>query len=159
MKKILKNLGEMEKFAKSIANKISNASANGKAIILALSGDLGSGKTTFTQSFISSFGVKQTVTSPTFVLEKIYKIPKQNKNKKVGGNISNFLRFKYIIHIDAYRLNSGEEMKDLGWEKISNDPQNIILIEWPEKIADILPKDIRKIEFKFIDEYKREVIF
>jgi len=150
MKKILKNLEEMEKLATEIANKIYSAPVPvnlDKATVLALYGDLGSGKTTFTKSFISAFGVKQTVTSPTFVIEKIYKLPNGNKN------------FKNIIHIDAYRLNSGEEMKDLGWDKISNDPKNIILIEWPEKIADILPKNIKKIEFKFIDEDKREVSF
>ena len=150
MKKIIKNLKEMEKFATEIANKIYSAPVPvnlDKATVVGLYGDLGSGKTTFTKSFISAFGVKQTVTSPTFVIEKIYKLPNGNKN------------FKIIIHIDAYRLNSGEEMKDLGWDKISNDPKNIILIEWPEKIADILPKNIKKIEFKFIDEDKREVSF
>lgn len=147
MKKILENLEEMEKFAQSIANEISSNRSTadfGGAMILALYGDLGSGKTTFTKSFIASFGVEQTVTSPTFVIEKIYKIPN-------GKN------FEYIIHIDAYRLNSGEELKDLGWDEILNNPKNIILIEWPEKIADILPENTRKIEFEFVDENRREV--
>ena len=125
--------------------------ATAKAVILSLYGDLGSGKTTFTKSFISAFGVKQTVTSPTFVIEKIYKLP----NNKINQNKN----FKYIIHIDAYRLNNGEEMKDLGWEQIYNDPQNIILVEWPKKIFEILPKNAKKIKFKFIDEKKREVIY
>ena len=146
MKKILKNLEEMEKFAELIANEISESKAVGGAVVVGLYGDLGSGKTTFTKSFISAFGVKQTVTSPTFVIEKIYKLPRENK-------------FKHIIHIDAYRLNSGEEMKDLGWEKISTNPENIILIEWPEKITDILPKNTKKIYFKFVDESTREVSF
>ncbi|MBU4480049.1 tRNA (adenosine(37)-N6)-threonylcarbamoyltransferase complex ATPase subunit type 1 TsaE [Patescibacteria group bacterium] len=168
MKKVLKNLKEMEKFAQSVANKIHSApvtvkslkQSSGKAVIFALYGNLGSGKTTFTKSFISAFGVKQTVTSPTFVIEKIYKLPKLFKqNKKLGNRVSKSGEFKHIIHIDAYRLNSGEEMKSLGWEEISNDPKNIILIEWPEKIADILLKDTKKIKFKFIDENKREIAF
>ncbi|OGD67123.1 tRNA (adenosine(37)-N6)-threonylcarbamoyltransferase complex ATPase subunit type 1 TsaE [Candidatus Campbellbacteria bacterium RIFOXYC2_FULL_35_25] len=151
MKKMIKNLGEMEKFAISVASKINRDKATAKAVILSLYGDLGSGKTTFTKSFISAFGVKQTVTSPTFVIEKIYKLP----NNKINQNKN----FKYIIHIDAYRLNNGEEMKDLGWEQIYNDPQNIILVEWPKKIFEILPKNAKKIKFKFIDEKKREVIY
>lgn len=178
VKKILKNLKEMEKFAQFVAGEIRRslvATDVGGATVLALYGDLGSGKTTFTKFFVSAFGVKQIVTSPTFVIEKIYKLPllrpllrqsyggqegfegQAQKNKKAGHPVSN--KFKHIIHIDAYRLNSGEEMKDLGWDKISSDPKNIILIEWPEKIADILPKDMKKIEFKFIDEDKREVVF
>jgi len=148
---MIKNLGEMEKFAISVASKINRDKATAKAVILSLYGDLGSGKTTFTKSFISAFGVKQTVTSPTFVIEKIYKLP----NNKINQNKN----FKYIIHIDAYRLNNGEEMKDLGWEQIYNDPQNIILVEWPKKIFEILPKNAKKIKFKFIDEKKREVIY
>jgi tRNA threonylcarbamoyladenosine biosynthesis protein TsaE len=157
MKKIIKNLEEMEKFAKEVATKINQSPALVNATVVGLYGDLGSGKTTFTKSFISAFGVKQTVTSPTFVIEKIYKIPKQNK--KVGSVTPNFCDFEHIIHIDAYRLQSGEEMKELGWKEIINNPKNIILIEWPEKIADILPKNMKKIEFTFVDENKRGVIY
>ena len=159
MKKIIKNLEEMEKFATEIANKIYSAPVPvnlDKATVVGLYGDLGSGKTTFTKSFISAFSIKNTVTSPTFVIEKIYKIPKQNK--KVGSATPNFCDFEHIIHIDAYRLQSGEEMKELGWKEIINNPKNIILIEWPEKIADILPKNTQKIEFTFVDENRREVL-
>lgn len=129
----------MRKFAISIANK---TKIGKKATIFCLYGDLGSGKTTFTKGFVSAFGVKQNVTSPTFVIEKIYKLPKPTN-------------FQHIIHIDAYRLNSGEEMIELGWNEIIENPENIILIEWPEKIVDILPKNIKKIEFTFVDEDKR----
>lgn len=150
----IKNLQEMEKFAQSVVNKLPRSQAPGKAVIFALYGDLGSGKTTFTKSFISAFGVKQTVTSPTFVIEKIYKLPVSFKNEN-GDMVQN--NFKYIIHIDAYRLSSGEEMKELGWDEIINNSENIILIEWPEKISDILPNGIYNIYFRFIDEEKREV--
>jgi len=153
MKKEIKNLEEMKKFAKSIAEKFAQGNESDKltkAIVFGLYGDLGSGKTTFAKSFVSAFGVKQTVTSPTFVIEKIYKLPKQ----KLGNRVS---KFKHIIHIDAYRLNGGEEMIELGWNEIIENSENIILIEWPEKISDILPKDIKKIEFKFVDEDERLV--
>ena len=142
MIKKIKNLEEMKKFAISVANK---TKIGKKATIFCLYGDLGSGKTTFTKGFVSAFGVKQNVTSPTFVIEKIYKLP-----KLLG-------KFKHIIHIDAYRLSGGEEMIELGWKEIIENPENIILVEWPEKIADILPKNIKKIEFTFVDENQRIV--
>ena len=140
----------MENFAFFIFDKIFSTKDNKKALVIILKGDLGSGKTTFTRFFIKNFGIRQYITSPTFVIEKIYKIP----NFKINKN-----HFKKIIHIDAYRLEGGNDMKDLGWDKIVNNPENIILIEWPEKIVDILPKDAKKIEFKFVDEDKREVIY
>ena len=166
---MLKNEEEMKEFAEFVANSFLNNPKNSKgkiskkfqekvsegATIIALYGDLGSGKTTFTKYFISAFGIKQIVTSPTFVIEKIYKIPPLSQ-KPLGGPAT---KFRHIIHIDAYRLESGKDMEDLGWKEISENPENIILIEWPEKIADILPKDIKKIEFKFVDEDKREVVF
>ncbi|MDD2935240.1 MAG: tRNA (adenosine(37)-N6)-threonylcarbamoyltransferase complex ATPase subunit type 1 TsaE [Candidatus Pacebacteria bacterium] len=147
MRKTIKNLEEMRKFAISVANK---TKVGKKAVIFGLYGDLGSGKTTFTKGFVESFGVKQNVTSPTFVIEKIYKLP----NKPLGRPTS---KFKHIIHIDAYRLSGGEEMLELGWNEIIENLENIILIEWPEKINDILPKNIKKIEFTFVDENKRIV--
>ena len=131
----------MAVFAKKIAQGIKKEK---KAVVFGLYGDLGSGKTTFTKGFVSAFGVKQNVTSPTFVIEKIYKLSKANN-------------FKHIIHIDAYRLNGGEEMIELGWNEIIENSENIILIEWPNNISDILPKKIKKIEFTFVDENKRIV--
>ena len=97
----------------------------------------------FTQEAAKCLGVKETVTSPTFVIEKIYKLDHQN--------------FDHLIHIDAYRLGSGNELLNLGWEEIAKNPKNIIFIEWPEKVAEILPEDIKKIYFTFIDENTREI--
>lgn len=113
------------------------------AVIVGLYGDLGSGKTAFTQAMAKCLGVKETVTSPTFVIEKIYKL--KNKN------------FDHLIHIDAYRLKSGDELLRLDWEEIAKNPKNIIVIEWPEKVAEILPDNIKKIYFTFVNENTREM--
>lgn len=113
------------------------------AIVVGLYGDLGSGKTTFTKFIATHLGVEETVTSPTFVIEKIYKLDNQ--------------KFKNLIHIDAYRLESGRELESLGWKEISSNPENLILIEWPERVKEILPENITEIYFKFIDEKTREV--
>jgi tRNA threonylcarbamoyladenosine biosynthesis protein TsaE len=106
-------------------------------------GDLGSGKTTFVKMVAKEFGIENTVTSPTFVIEKIYKLENQD--------------FDNLIHIDAYRLKSGEELKTLGWEEVSKNPKNIIFIEWPDNVKDVLPDDKQEMYFKFIDENTREI--
>ena len=117
-----------------------------KALIIGLFGDLGSGKTTFVQSVAKAFGVKKNITSPTFVIQKKYQL--------ISNNF-----FENLIHIDAYRLEGGEDFSNLGWEESINNPKNIIFIEWPEKVSEILPRDMKKIYFKFIDEQTREIIY
>ena len=116
---------------------------DGGALIVGLYGDLGSGKTAFTQVVEKCLGVKETVTSPTFVIEKIYKLDHRD--------------FEHLIHIDAYRLKNGDELLHLGWEEIAKNPKNIIFIEWPERVAEILPNNMKKIYFTFVNEDTREI--
>ena len=95
------------------------------ATVVTLSGDLGAGKTTFVQGVAKALGVEETVTSPTFVLEKIYELRERS--------------YKRLIHIDACRLENAHELQALGWREILSDPSNLILLEWPERVADIIP--------------------
>ena len=67
-------------------------------------------------------------------------------------------RFKNLIHIDAYRVKNSGEILDLGWEGLANNPQNIILAEWADKIKDILPKNHIQVRFKVVREDEREII-
>lgn len=142
MKIISKSLKETEKIAREFLAKRLAKNEN-DAIVVGLYGDLGSGKTAFTQAAAKCLGVKETVTSPTFVIEKIYKLDHKN--------------FDHLIHIDAYRLKSGDELLHLGWKEIARNPKNIIFIEWPEKIAEILPNNIEKIHFTFIGPSSRGI--
>jgi tRNA threonylcarbamoyladenosine biosynthesis protein TsaE len=103
------------------------------ALVLALRGDLGAGKTTFTQGFFRGLGIKKNPISPTFVIMRRYKIPVN--------------RFTDIYHFDAYRLKKEEDMDVLGFGKILADPKNIILIEWPEKIQGALPRGTMRLDF------------
>jgi len=144
---ISKNLQDTERFAQSFLEKLEPQATI--ATLVALHGDLGSGKTTFTQAVAKLLGVTETVTSPTFVIEKIYKLS-ENKNNKNN--------FSHLIHIDAYRLESGSEMLSLGWKELISNPQNLIFLEWPEKIADILPENRVKLSFRFVDENTREIV-
>src|SRR4051812_21038937 len=90
------------------------------ATVIALQGDLGSGKTTFAQFFGKHLGVKETIASPTFLIQKNYK------------TWNPF--FKELIHIDAYRIEAPKELSILHFEETLSDPAKIILIEWPEKV-------------------------
>lgn len=137
-----KSLKDTEKIAREFVEKEFVKNEDG-AFVVGLYGDLGSGKTAFTQAVAKCLGVKEAVTSPTFVIEKIYKL--DNKN------------FEHLIHIDAYRLESGNELLHLGWEEIAKNPKNIIFIEWPEKVAEILPKDVKKIYFTFVNGNTRDI--
>lgn len=145
MEIISNSLKETEKIAHDFVNKLQNSGPQNNATVVGLMGDLGSGKTTFTKAVASSLGIKNSITSPTFVIEKIYKI-------EIG-------KFKKLIHIDVYRLESSKELSVLNWNEIVNNPENLILIEWAEKVQDLLPKDSIKIEFEFIDENKRKIKF
>jgi tRNA threonylcarbamoyladenosine biosynthesis protein TsaE len=91
MKIISKSLEETEEIATDFLEKIS-VGVYDTALVVGLYGDLGSGKTTFVQDIAKIFGIKEFVTSPTFVIEKIYNV--------------NHPSFKKIIHIDAYRIDS-----------------------------------------------------
>lgn len=103
------------------------------ATLVTLSGGLGAGKTAFTQTIARAFGVVEPVTSPTFVLEKIYELPKGP--------------FKRLVHIDAYRLNGVEELAPLGFDEVMRDPGNLILLEWPERVEGALPDPTARITF------------
>src|SRR3989344_6041888 len=102
-----------------------------KATVVALQGELGSGKTYFVQNFGKVLGVKEHITSPTFVLMNIYNIDLRG--------------FKRLIHIDAYRFEKEEELLVLGWEKLIENPDNIIFLEWPERVEGLIPKEAKRI--------------
>ncbi len=129
---------ELQKEAATVARSLVPGE---KATVVALFGDLGAGKTTFTQAFAKTLGVAEGVTSPTFVIEKRY--PLENGP------------FKTLIHIDAYRLDDAEDLRKLGWEEDESDKNNLIVIEWADKIAELLPKNALRIDLAFLDEEKR----
>lgn len=110
---------ETKKFAKLLAKEILTRPPKiSSALVLALTGDLGSGKTTFIQGFCKGAGIKKHITSPTFII---------------------FRRYKNIYHVDCYRIQRPQESLKLGFKEIIANPRNIVLIEWAEKIKKLLP--------------------
>lgn len=117
---VLNTLEDTEELAEKLAHEI----AGGQ--ILALSGPVGAGKTTFAKLFAAALGVEKPVLSPTYTLLQPYTLP-----KPIRG-IKNF------IHIDAYRLESPEELTAIGFADYLNDPESVILIEWAENTGNLL---------------------
>lgn len=174
MKEIITNSFEktQELAQKFIGDILSLPQKTGKAIILALEGDLGSGKTIFAQGLAKGVGIKDFITSPTFVLIKSYRItppqpspyikPSSSRRTVIASQLRRGGRMKGLknfYHIDCYRIEKHWQMQELGFEEIINNSENLVVIEWPEKIAEILPKDVIKIKFEFIDENRRKIVF
>lgn len=133
-KNILDTIELAEKFAKGLKG----------GEVVGLIGDLGSGKTTFVKGLAEVLRVEENITSPTFVILKPYR-------GKIGKKEIEF------IHIDAYRAETIEDIKSVGIEEYFGRDDVIVIIEWAEKIKEILPKSTIYINFKHINEKKREI--
>jgi len=146
---------QTKKLGKKLAEKIVSPTGfkqeqnqQGSPCILCLQGDLGAGKTCFLQGFAKGLDIKQKITSPSFVILKKFKIDNQLSK----------IHYQYFYHIDCYRIQKPEEIMDLGFKRMLSDNANIIAIEWPERITKILPKQIIKIKFEFINKNTRKII-
>ncbi|MDO8486121.1 MAG: tRNA (adenosine(37)-N6)-threonylcarbamoyltransferase complex ATPase subunit type 1 TsaE [Candidatus Staskawiczbacteria bacterium] len=143
-KVITNNASQTQKLGEKLAKDILRRSIGQNATVLGLQGDLGGGKTTFLQGFAKGLNIKEKILSPTFVLIKRFKI----KNKY----------FKNFYHIDCYRIKNIKDIEQLDFKNIILNPENIVAIEWPERIKNILPKSTIIIKFDFIDKNKREIV-
>lgn len=107
-------------------------------LVILLSGDLGAGKTTFTQGLAQGLGIEKTISSPTFTIMKNYQ-----------GRLE-------LNHIDAYRLENLHQ--DLGFEERIGT-QGVTVIEWPDFIKELWPKNYLHIAFEYVDEFTRNIVF
>jgi tRNA threonylcarbamoyladenosine biosynthesis protein TsaE len=144
MEKTLASLSELESEAQGFIGTLTPR--EGSATLVTLSGDLGAGKTTFTQAAARALGITDPITSPTFVLEKIYTLPQESS-------------FKRLVHIDAYRLEGGEQLSALGFDEIMQSPENLVMLEWPEKVADKLPTPSVRISLAVVSETTRSISY
>ena len=135
---------ETEELAEYVAQWILQQNSEQGALVLALNGELGSGKTTFVQDLASSLEVEEKILSPTFVILKKF-------NLSVSG-------FETLYHIDCYRVESSEELLNLDFEEIIKDPTNLVVIEWANKIKDILPENYLELQFKIKGKRERKII-
>jgi tRNA threonylcarbamoyladenosine biosynthesis protein TsaE len=108
--------------------------------VVALSGDLGAGKTAFVQGAARALGVKDRVTSPSFILMREY-----------AGDLP-------VLHLDVYRLNNLQELIDLGFEEFL-DPSWVIFIEWGDAVTPVLPESHLDVELSLSGEDERRLVF
>lgn len=131
MKYIIKSLSETEELAKKFADSLSIGN------VVLLSGELGAGKTTFTQFVFKHLGVKEVVNSPTFAILKTYQ-----------GKFT-------LHHFDTYRITT-EEAIEAGFDEVLEDRNSVIFIEWAEMIEPLIPENTIKINIRLLDENTRE---
>jgi len=132
-KRVTKGALETQAFAKEIAKTVKNGA------IVALYGDLGSGKTTFVQGLAAGLGIHQRIVSPTFIIMRSY-----DKN---------------FYHVDLYRTETEKDIEGLGLPEIMEDSESIVVIEWPERMEALLPKHTKRMYFKYRNDTEREIIY
>ncbi|MBU3668759.1 MAG: tRNA (adenosine(37)-N6)-threonylcarbamoyltransferase complex ATPase subunit type 1 TsaE [Candidatus Taylorbacteria bacterium] len=114
-----------------------------RAVFVSLSGNLGAGKTTFSKEIAQVLRVEESVTSPTFVIQKTY----VTKNSEI----------KRIVHIDAYRLEADRELEALQFKKTVEQMNTMVLLEWPEKVPEISKNADISLVFEVVDQNLRKI--
>ena len=109
--------------------------------VICLQGDLGAGKTTFVQGIATGWGSSDPVSSPTFIIVNVYRRADQGR----------------LFHMDAYRLDSTPEAEELDLDSML--AQGALLIEWPERIDGLVPRERLWVQLEHIDEEEREMKF
>ncbi len=130
---------DLHRLARNIFQELQPADKT--ATVFALSGPLGVGKTVFVRGFLRSGGINEPVTSPTYTIESVYKLPQSD--------------FDQAIHVDAYRLESTDELYTLNFTERLNTSGNIIFVEWADKVEEALPADTLFIEMDFTQNDSR----
>ncbi len=146
MKKIIKTKSpkETEETGFLLGKRLISIKIKENSFTLALKGPLGSGKSVFTKGLSSGLGIRESIISPTFVIIKRYWI---------GDKF-----YKNFYHLDCYRLDKSEEMIILGFKKIIDDSQNIVVIEWADKIEEILPSKTVWLNFDYGEKENERII-
>lgn len=140
MKKTTRSDQETKLLAQVMAKKLKGGE------VLALSGDLGSGKTTFVQGLAEFFGINELVSSPTYTLIQEYQITDTR------------LAIKKLVHVDCYRLDSYQELLDIGIQDYYDDPESVVIIEWAEKAKPVIPSSAKWIYFEHGDKENERII-
>lgn len=137
----MKILTKSEKETLALGEKFGKKLKGGE--VIALQGNLGAGKTILTKGIAKGLGIKNIVNSPTFILMNIYDVKKND--------------IKQLVHVDCYRIKKPDEIVNIGLEEYYYGQDCVVIIEWPEKIKEILPKNLIKISIKIKDGDQREV--
>lgn len=142
--KLTSSFLQTQKLGEFCAKQILKGGSLKRAVVLSLKGDLGGGKTTFLQGFAKGLGIREKILSPTFIIMRKFKI----KNSKL---------FTDFYHIDCYRIKDSKDLLALGFKKIVSCPDNIVAIEWADRVKKIIPSDAFWIKFDFKNKNSRRI--
>ena len=148
MEFLSKSVKETQKIASELAKKIVKIN---KGAVIALEGELGAGKTTFIQGFAKALGIKEKIKSPTFVLMKKYPVKLRHGASKVSNQAN-------LYHLDCYRIGDYQDLRIPELKEIFELSQDIVLVEWAERIKKVLPKKHIKIHIDHISENTRKLL-
>lgn len=118
-----------------------------RAVVIGLEGELGAGKTVFVKGFAKGLGIKDKITSPTFILMKVYNFKAKHRSEP-----------RFLFHFDCYRLKDHRDMVLLGAKEFLTDARNIILVEWSDRVSKILPTHYIKVHIDHLDKQTRKII-
>jgi len=135
MEIITKNSCQTQKLGEKIGSDLKPGT------VIGLSGELGSGKTTFLQGLAKGLGIKKRIVSPTFIFVKQYFVGKIN-----------------FYHVDLYRIENLKDVSGLGLEEFFNDPDGIVAVEWAEKFPGIFPQKTIKMNFTYLNDQERKIV-
>jgi len=145
---------QTKKVGKILAKEVLKTRSEKKALVVGLIGDLGGGKTTFLQGFARGLGLKEKILSPTFIILRKFQIPNPKSQTNSKFQIP---KFKTFYHADCYRVEKPQELLVLGYQEIISNPENIVAVEWADKILDLLPQDAIILKFDFINQNQRRI--
>lgn len=134
---------DMRAFGERFSGRISGGT-------VLLYGDLGAGKTTFTQGFAKGLGIKNRIISPTFTIMRQYDL-----HGYTSGNDHPLL---YFYHIDLYRIQDDQDLYGLGLKEILMEDTNIIVIEWPERLGTLFPSKRWDVHIDGVGDNERRVV-
>lgn len=141
-KVITNSFSETQQLGESFAQKLKGGE------VIALHGDLGSGKTTFVQGLAKGLGIAQRIISPTFIIMRTYRVGEAFVAKGIN----------HFYHVDLYRIENEQDISGLGLLELMNNPENVVVIEWPEKMENLLPDDRIDFIFRYLGDDQREII-
>jgi len=127
------SIEQTEKLGQSLGKTL------GKGDFIALTGDLGAGKTAFTKGIALGLGISDDITSPTFTIINEYPGPVP------------------LAHMDVYRLKNLDELENIGFDDYLDG--YVVVMEWADKVKELLPDDVLWIDFKVLDDFRRQIRF
>lgn len=141
MEKVTTNsVEETQQFAESIARQMKGGE------VLLLSGELGAGKTSFTQGFAKGLGITKRIISPTFIIMRTYDIP------------DNVMGLEHFFHVDLYRVHGEADVEGLGLPEIFNNNTTIVIVEWPDRLGSLKPQKRWELSLSTLGENKRQIV-